>query len=322
MPELPEVETVRRSLLKRVVGQRIASLQIGDYPAVLGSDRPEDVRARLVGRTVLGIRRRAKYLIIDLDDDTALVVHLRMTGRLSLVPHDEPPLRHERLAIAFESGLDLRFSDQRKFGRVTHLHHEDLDRLEQRLGLEPLTPDFSPTWLAERLQRRKGKIKAVLLDQHLIGGLGNIYADEALFRAGIHPERAANSLDAAELQRLHRDIRGVLRAAVNRRGTTLSDFEDADGNAGRYGGKLQVYGRGGKGICPRCGTPLERTIVGGRGSSFCPQCQPLTPPLLGNSPRSQRTGGCRVSSGCGAAGGEDRSGEEVTARATPTRPQH
>jgi formamidopyrimidine-DNA glycosylase len=290
MPELPEVETVRRSLLKRVVGQRITSLQVGDYPAVLGGDRAEDVQARIAGRTVTGIRRRAKYLILDLDDGTAIVVHLRMTGRLSLVPHEEPPLRHQRLAIDFDSGLDLRFSDQRKFGRVTHLHHEDVDRLEQRLGREPLTRDFSAEWLGERLRRRKGKIKSVLLDQHLIGGLGNIYADEALFRAGIHPERAANSLDADELHRLHQAIRGVLRAAVDGRGTTLSDFEDADGNAGRYGGKLQVYGRGGKGLCPRCGTPLERALVGGRGSSFCPQCQPLKPIPPEISPLSQRTG--------------------------------
>jgi formamidopyrimidine-DNA glycosylase len=277
MPELPEVETVRRSLLDRVVGQRIRTLQVGDYPAVLGGDRVEDVQARIAGRTVQGIRRRAKYLIFDLDDDTAIVVHLRMTGRLSLVPHDEPPLRYERLAIGFENGFDLRFSDQRKFGRVVHLHHEDLDRLERRLGLEPLTSDFSAAWFAERLRHRKGKIKAVLLDQHLIGGLGNIYADEALFRARIHPERPANSLDEEEIRRLHRAIRDVLRAAVDGRGTTFSNFEDVDGNVGRYGGKLLVYGRGGKAVCPRCGTMLERAVVGGRGSSFCPQCQPRAP---------------------------------------------
>jgi formamidopyrimidine-DNA glycosylase len=277
MPELPEVETVRRSLVDRVIGRRIMSIHVGDFPGVLGGDRLEDVQARLAGRIIQGVRRRAKYLIVDLDDGTAIVIHLRMTGRLSAVPHGEPSLRFERLAIELDGGLDLRFSDQRKFGRVIHMHGDDLQRLEQRLGLEPLTREFSAAWLQEKLGRRKGKIKAVLLDQNLIGGLGNIYADESLFRAGIHPERPANTLSGEEVRRLHRAIRGVLRSAIDGRGTTLSDFADADGNAGRYGRKLLVYGRGGKGLCPRCGTPLVRTVIGGRGTSFCPQCQPFQP---------------------------------------------
>ena len=275
MPELPEVETVRRSLLDKIVGQRIRSLRIGNFPGVLADDRVEDVLARIAGRAVRGVRRRAKYLIIELDDDTAIVVHLRMTGRLSAVPHEEPPLRFEHLAIEFANGLDLRFSDQRKFGRVIHVHGDDLDRLEQRLGREPLERGFSATWLEERLRRRPGKIKAVILDQGLIGGLGNIYADESLFRAGIHPERRANTLTAEEIRRLHRAVRGVLRAAVDGRGTTFSSFEDAEGNRGGYGGRLLVYGRGGKAPCPRCGMLLERTIVGGRGTSYCPRCQPF-----------------------------------------------
>jgi formamidopyrimidine-DNA glycosylase len=275
MPELPEVETVRRSLLNRIVGQQIRGLRIGDFPGVLQGERVEDVQPRIHGRTVRAVRRRAKYLIIELDDDTAIVVHLRMTGRLSAVPHDEPSLRFERLAIEFDNELDLRFSDQRKFGRVVHLHHDDVKRLEERLGREPLTSDFSAAWLEERLRRRPGKVKAVILDQGLIGGLGNIYADEALFRARIHPERRANTLTADEVRRLHRAIRAVLKAAVDGRGTTFSTFEDAGGNRGRYGGRLQVYGRGGKGRCPSCDTPLERIVVGGRGTSFCPSCQPL-----------------------------------------------
>ena len=274
MPELPEVETVRRSLIDKIVGQRIRSLRVGDFPGVLAGDRVEDVLARIAGRTVRGVRRRAKYLIIDLDDDTAIVVHLRMTGRLSAVPHAEPPLRFEHLAIEFANGLDLRFSDQRKFGRVVHAHGDDLDRLDQRLGREPLERGFTATWLQERLQRRTGKIKAVLLDQGLIGGLGNIYVDESLFRAGIHPERRANTLTSEEVRRLHRAIRGVLRAAVDGRGTTFSSFEDAEGNRGRYSRELLVYGHGGKSPCPRCGTLLERAVVGGRGTSFCPRCQP------------------------------------------------
>ena len=280
MPELPEVETVRRSLIDKIVGQRIRSLRVGDFPGVLAADRVEDVLARIAGRAVLGVRRRAKYLIIDLDDETAIVIHLRMTGRLSAVPHEEPPLRFERLAIEFTNGQDLRFSDQRKFGRVIHVHGDDLDRLEQRLGREPLERGFSAAWLHERLRRRTGKIKPVLLDQGLIGGLGNIYVDESLFRAGIHPERRANTLTPEEVRRLHRAIRGVLRAAVDGRGTTLSSFEDAEGNRGRYGGALLVYGHGGKSPCPRCGTLLERAVVGGRGTSFCPRCQPVAASVI------------------------------------------
>lgn len=275
MPELPEVETVRRSLLDKIVGRRIHALSLTDFPGVLGADRAEDVQARVEGRQVARIRRRAKYLLLDLDDDTTIVVHLRMTGKLSVVPHDEPPLRFERLAIELDDGFDLRFSDQRKFGRVLHIQDDELARLEQRLGREPLEPEFSAAWLQERLLRRPGKIKAVLLDQGLIGGLGNIYVDESLFRAGIHPERRANTLTADEVQRVHRAIRDVLRAAVAGQGTTFSSFEDAAGNPGRYGGRLRVYGRGGKGPCPVCGAPLERIIVGGRGTSFCPRCQPL-----------------------------------------------
>lgn len=285
MPELPEVEAVRQSLTGRIVGHRISALIVGDYPAVLGGDRPEDVSPRLVGRVVQGVRRRAKYLIIDLDDGTAVVVHLRMTGRLSVVPHTQEPLRYQRLTIEFDNGVDLRFSDQRKFGRVTHLHPDDLHKLEHRLGLEPLTSEFSAAWLEEHLQRRRGKLKGVLLDQHFIGGLGNIYADEALFRAGIHPARSANTLTSDEVRRLHRAIREVLRNAVERKGTTFSSFEDADGNQGGYGGKLAVYGRGGKGRCPRCGTLLERTVIAGRGTSFCPHCQATEPETDSATPR-------------------------------------
>jgi len=274
MPELPEVETVRRSLLDKIVGQRIQSLEVGDFAGVLDGHRGEDVLARIAGRVVQDVRRRAKYLIIVLDDATAIVVHLRMTGRLSAVPHSEPVLRFQHLALGFENGLDLRFSDQRKFGRVIHVPDIELERLDRRLGREPLERGFSASWLQERLQRRPGKIKAVLLDQGLIGGLGNIYVDESLFRARIHPERRANTLSAGEVRRIHRAIRGVLRAAVDGQGTTFSSFADAAGNSGGYGGQLQVYGRGDKEACPRCGPPLERTVVGGRGTSLCPRCQP------------------------------------------------
>ena len=275
MPELPEVETVRQSLLDRIVGRQIRDLRVGDFPGVVGSESPETVRARLSGRFFKDIRRRGKYLFFDLDDDTSVMIHLRMTGKLSLVPSERDELRHQRAALVLDNGEDLRFSDQRKFGRVLHLHPADIHRLDARIGIEPLTSEFTPEWLQSRLARRSGKIKAVLLDQGLIGGLGNIYVDEALFAAGIHPERPANSLTHAELSRLVPAIRNVLAAALARRGTTFSSFEDADGRAGGYGVNLQVYGRGGKDGCPVCAGPLLRISVGGRGTSYCPTCQPF-----------------------------------------------
>ena len=274
MPELPEVETVRRTLEKRVVGQRITSLRVTDFPGVLGGWTEEDARLRIEGRTITGIRRRGKYLFIDLDDGTSINAHLRMTGRFSVVSSDRPPLRHERLVLEMQDGLELRFSDQRKFGRVVPVHQADLDRLEERLGPEPLEGSFNVDYLRERLRRRPGKIKAVLLDQRLVAGLGNIYVDEALFLSKIHPARVANSLDESEIARLHTEIQRVLIAAIARKGTTFSSFEDAEGRPGDYAVALQVYGGGNKRNCPVCGTPLERTVIGGRGTSYCPSCQP------------------------------------------------
>jgi formamidopyrimidine-DNA glycosylase len=276
MPELPEVETVRQSLLDRVIGRHILDFSVGDFPGVVGTESPEIVRSRVSGRHFQDIRRRGKYLFFDLDDDTSIMIHLRMTGKLSLVPSDRQEMRHQRAAIALDNGHDLRFSDQRKFGRVLHLHPEDAARLDARIGIEPLADTFTAEWLQARLVRRTGKIKAVLLDQGLIGGLGNIYVDEALFSAGIHPERVANTLTLPELTRLVGAIRQVLLAALARRGTTFSSFEDADGQSGGYGVNLQVYGKGDKERCPVCSGPLLRLKVGGRGTSYCPTCQPIS----------------------------------------------
>ncbi len=204
------------------------------------------------------------------------MVHLRMTGQLAVVPHGEPPLRFEHLALALDDGQDVRFADQRKFGRVLHLLPEDVRRLERRLGPEPLSAGFTAERLGAALGRRPGKLKSVLLDQALLAGLGNIYVDEALWRARLHPLRAANGLTPDEVRRLHRAIRAVLREALEHRGTTFSSFQDATGEAGSNQGNLRVYGRGRDGTCARCGGPLERIVVGGRGTHLCPRCQPLT----------------------------------------------
>jgi formamidopyrimidine-DNA glycosylase len=275
MPELPEVETVRRSLESPLLGRRIVSLRLADFPGVIGEEPLESVAARLAGRRFTGARRRAKYLLLDLDDGTALMVHLRMTGHLEIVPCGFPPLRFEHLAIALDDGSELRYADQRKFGRVLHLAREDVRKLERRFGPEPLGPRFTAAWLANALKRRPGKLKSVLLDQEVVAGLGNIYADEALFRSRLHPERAANSLTPHDIASLHRAIRVVLREGVDRRGTTFSSYRDATGTEGENQFNLRVYGQGGHGPCPRCGWPLSRSVVGGRGTSFCPRCQRL-----------------------------------------------
>lgn len=274
MPELPEVETVRRSLLVPVVGRTIVGLRPAAFAAVMGSEGIDAIRPRLFGRVVVGVRRRAKYLMLDLGDGTSLLVHLRMTGRLEVVPRAAPPLRFEHLAIELDDGNDLRFADQRKFGRVLHVVADDLRRLAARLGPEPLARSFTAARLTAALRRRPGKLKGVLLDQRLVAGLGNIYVDEALFRSRLHPERAANSLSKKELRRLHRAIRTVLREAVLRHGTTFSSFQDAAGETGQNQENLRVYGLGGRGDCPRCRRPLARTVVAGRGTHFCPRCQP------------------------------------------------
>jgi formamidopyrimidine-DNA glycosylase len=277
MPELPEVETVRRSLLPHVLGRRIRGLRLGDFPGVLGGDSAEMVAARITGRAITAIDRRAKYLLFGLDDDSTLMIHLRMTGQLSVVPRSNPRLRFEHLAIELDDGNDLRFADQRKFGRVLHLLPADVSALDLRLGPEPLSSTFSAEFLAASLARRPGKVKSVLLDQKLVAGLGNIYVDEALFRAQIHPERSARTLTLDEVRRLHRAIRAVLRDSLDYRGTTFSSFQDANGESGGYGAVLSVYGRGGTGPCPRCHRPLAKIIVGGRGTHFCPRCQQLDP---------------------------------------------
>jgi formamidopyrimidine-DNA glycosylase len=256
-----------------VVGRRIAGLRVGDFAGVLGGDNPADVAARIVGRTVVRVGRRGKYLLLELDDGTTIEAHLRMTGQLVVVPAAAPPLRFEHLAITLDDGQEIRFADQRKFGRVRHLPDGAAARLEARLGPEPLSRGFTAASLGAALSRRTGKIKSVLLDQRLIAGLGNIYVDEALFLARIHPERAANSLTEADARRLHRAIRTVLRAAIDHRGTSFSSYRDATGASGENQGFLNVYGRSRGGRCPRCGGEIARIVVGGRGTHCCPNCQ-------------------------------------------------
>jgi formamidopyrimidine-DNA glycosylase len=280
MPELPEVETVRRIVDPHVVLQHIVGVTLHDFPAVLESTLPAiDPASALVGRTVLRTDRRGKYLAFVLDQDLYLIVHLRMTGRLILAPSPAERIRFEHAAIHLSGGHDLRFGDQRKFGRLTLATSDDWQALDRRLGPEPFSPRLTAKTLHAALMRRPGPIKNALLDQHLIAGLGNIYVDEALYRSRINPLQPARDLSAADLGRLLRAIRFVLQLSLRNQGTTFATFENPYGESGSNATFLRAYDRARKGqACPRCGTPFVRIVVAGRGTSYCPTCQPLPAP--------------------------------------------
>lgn len=295
MPELPEVETVRRTLAPVLAGRRVARVRVLS-PHCLGHPRDPAVFTRLLaGRRFEHFGRRGKYLILGLDGGLALVVHLRMTGRLWFRPAGVPPRpagapgtpappaadeRHTHAVIELEGGGELRFWDQRKFGRLYAVPDPAGEDGGQgplppgfgRLGIDPLSEDFTPDALARLLAGRRSGVKAALLDQSLVAGLGNIYADEALFLAGIHPARPAGQLTPEALARLAAAIRQVLGEALAAGGTTFSDYRDGLARRGTYGERLRVYKREGQ-PCPRCGAPIEKARMGGRTARFCPRCQ-------------------------------------------------
>ncbi|CAA9564203.1 MAG: Formamidopyrimidine-DNA glycosylase [uncultured Thermomicrobiales bacterium] len=277
MPELPEVETVRRSLADALPGRTIVGVTQHTFTAALETSLPGiDPGPSLIGSRFERVDRRGKYLILPLSTGLLLVIHLRMTGRVLLTSRHADRVRFEHLALHLDSGSDLRFADQRKFGRVSIVNDAYIARLDSRLGPEPFDPWLTGTTLHQKLKRRPGKIKNVLLDQDLIAGLGNIYVDEALYRTRIHPEQPARSLDRNDCTRLLRAIRLILRLAIDRQGTTFSSFENPYGEAGTNAAFLKAYGRSRTGErCPRCGTPFERLVVGGRGTTICPRCQVL-----------------------------------------------
>lgn len=278
MPELPEVETVRRIVAPAIAGRVIREVVLRDFADVLEGPPGIDPADALVGAAIEGVERRGKYLLFRLESGMWIIVHLRMTGRLLLRATGEPPIRFEHIAITLDNGVDLRFGDQRKFGRVRVALPEDVEALSKRLGPEPLDSLLTGKRLHAALRRRPGKIKAVLLDQRLIAGLGNIYVDEALHRARIHPEQVARTLTEGDARRLLAAIRHVLRLGLANKGTTFSSFENPYGESGSNAAALRVYGKGRAGEpCPRCGTPLRRLTVGGRGTSYCPHCQRREP---------------------------------------------
>lgn len=274
MPELPEVEYVARQLRRELVGQRFAEVRVL-WPRSVAGMEPPDFEARLVGRAVVEIGRRAKFLLLGLDDGQVVVIHRRMSGNLVFLPLDDPD-RHARVEFRLEDGRRLVFSDPRKFGRLLLARSEELPALFARLGPEPLEAAFTPAVLAERLAGRRGALKALLLDQSIVAGLGNIYADESLFRAGIHPLRAGDSLSGEEIARLHAGIQGALLTGIEHGGTSFDRHRDLYNEAGSNLEHVEVYRHTGE-PCPRCGTPIARITVAQRGTHFCPRCQPVAP---------------------------------------------
>jgi formamidopyrimidine-DNA glycosylase len=241
------------------------------WPGAVEGISPEEFAARLAGRGVVGVDRRAKYLLVELDDGQVLTIHRRMSGNLILArPGEHDP--YERVALSLDDGRRLLFSDPRKFGRLGLATRAEPPAKLAALGPEPLAPDFTPQALAERLAGRRRALKALLLDQSVIAGLGNIYADEAVWRARLHPLRTGASLTPDEVAALHEAIQATLRLGIEHGGTTFGRHRDAFNEAGRNMEHLDVYRRTGQ-PCRRCGTPIARIEVAQRGTHYCPQCQ-------------------------------------------------
>jgi formamidopyrimidine-DNA glycosylase len=274
VPELPEVETVRASLEPALVGRRFERVEITD-PRLTRPLDPEEVAAELNGEVVQALERRGKYLVVRFRSGRVLLIHLRMTG--SLGHHRNGNLQddpYRRAVVRLDDGSDVTYRDVRRFGTWLLLEPgEDDPYLAQRLGEEPLGAAFTTGTLAARLEGRRAPVKAAILDQRAAPGMGNIYADEALWRARIHPLTPAGELTRAEIRRLQRGIREALRAGIARQGTTLRDYRTPTGASGSMQDELRVYGREDE-PCFRCGAPIARTRVAGRGTWYCPNCQP------------------------------------------------
>jgi formamidopyrimidine-DNA glycosylase len=271
MPELPEVETIRRSLEPKLLQRTIVGGEIA-VPKMILYQTPVDFLARVTGQKIVGLNRRGKYLLIQLSGGLILAIHLRMTGQLTVARADSALENAVYFRLHLDNGHELRFRDQRKFGKLFLFPEESPPAPLIRLGPEPLSREFSINILQKRLAGRKLAVKKALLNQDIIAGLGNIYTDEALFLAGIHPARPVDSLTEKEFESLYKAIQQVLSEGIQQRGTTKRDYRDGEGNPGSYQEYLRVYGR--KGLpCPKCRNMIVRMNFGGRGTHFCPFCQ-------------------------------------------------
>jgi formamidopyrimidine-DNA glycosylase len=277
MPELPEVETVRRNLDRLIVGATITDVVFGDFTGSIANPAPDIFADALQGQRIVGTGRRGKYLLLRLDSGDVIAVHLRMTGDLHYVPEGEPWGKHLHLAMLLDDGHELRFADTRKFGRIWLLTPPEVEDLDERIGPEPLDPALTPEQFHELLQRHTRAIKPLIMDQAFLAGVGNIYADEALFAAQIHPLRPASSLSLSETTNLLNAIRLAFQNAIDRGGTTVRNYRNAFGEPGGNQEYLQIYQLSEGDPCPRCGTPINRIVVAQRGTRFCATCQPLEP---------------------------------------------
>ena len=270
MPELPEVETVAAGLRAAITGRRIREARCR-LPKLLRETRSEDLKA-LAGCRISGVRRRGKVLIIEAES-RALLFHLKMTGQFLWIRSDEPADKHTHFILAFDDTTEeLRFRDVRKFGFLRCLPCGDVEKSDEvgRLGPEPL--EIAPAEFAARLASRKGRLKSVLLDQTFLAGVGNIYADESLHAAGLHPLTAACRLNPREAKRLWSSLRRILKAAIAAGGSSIRDYRGVGGEIGDFQTRHRVYGRAGE-PCRRCGGTIRRIVVGGRSTFYCPKCQ-------------------------------------------------
>lgn len=273
MPEMPEVEIIRRSLVDKLKNRQINNLDIL-LPRLIKWPSPAVFEAMVVGRTIIDMRRRGKYLLIDLDNGNIIVIHLRMTGRLCYVTPEMKRDAYTRIVFQLDNGETLLYADTRTLGTLYAMREDELWRISglHEMGPEPLTKDFTVNYLVQNLKNSRSKIKSFLLNQKYIGGLGNIYVDECLILAGIHPERMGMDISVEEITKLYVSINKVIAAGIEDGGTTFRDYRDGNGDKGSHQEKLLAYGRTGK-PCPFCATPIKRIEVGGRGTHFCPKCQ-------------------------------------------------
>jgi len=282
MPELPEVETVARDLRPRVVGATISGARVS-WVRTLRSENPAGFAELVTGRRIEDVGRRAKLVVLDLSGGLALTIHLKMTGQLFVVPRDAPEDPYVRAVVELADGRELRFRDIRKFGRIGLSRRDEATgdlvgelggaKDFKGFGPEPLDPSFTLAAFRKRLRGRRGRLKPLLTDQAFVAGVGNIYADEALWQARLHPLRSASTLKPADERRLYEALRTILTEAVARRGSSIDDYTAPDGD-GEMQERLQVYQRTGE-ACPRCGRPVRRIVVGARATHFCSWCQRL-----------------------------------------------
>lgn len=288
MPELPEVETVRRGLSDLIVGKTVA--KVGHDNPKSFPNASEDVKKFLINAQITDIRRRAKVLIINLSSDYSLLVHLKMTGQLVFVGDvrfgaghpsdslvDALPDKSTRVTVEFTDGTKLFFNDQRKFGWIRLMPTLEIPNIDfmKKVGPEPLEADFTAAQFADRFKRRaRTNIKAALLDQSVVAGIGNIYADESLWAAKIHPQRLVSSITKKEFEKLYTAVREIMNMAIEKGGSSNHTYVDAEGKKGSYMDFANVFRREGR-ECPRCGTPIEKLRVAGRGTHICPHCQTL-----------------------------------------------